>query len=564
MMDGLRILVADDNQADRLLLSSMLRKEGHAVVEAAEGIEALHCFTERAPELVLLDALMPGMDGLEVARRIKAAWHDAFVPIIFLTSLQAADELAACLDAGGDDFLTKPYNRVILRAKIAALDRLRKLHLAVREQHAALKAHHARLLDEQRGAKTIFDRVAHAGCLDASNVEYLISPKAVFNGDVLLAARTPSGNMHIFLGDFTGHGLPAAVGAMPLAQLFYSMTAKGFLMTDILREANRKLCDVLPTGMFCCAAMASFDFRRGTVEIWNGGLPAVYLVRSTGAAFEQIMSVHLPLGLSPPSQFGTATKVRELKPGERLVMSTDGIIEARDVDGRMFGAERLISILRQAGDAERALPLIRDQLTGHVRGRDRDDDHALVSVAMVAECDHPTRFSLAEGPASRGPRDWSLEFTLQAPSLPAFYPLPLLHQVLMEVPELRRRGGEIFAVLSELYSNAVDHGVAGLSSSDKETREGFDDYYERRAAALATVREGWIRFRFESRATGSDGSLRIRVTDSGCGFDYGRHAAVQSTSDARLHGRGLRLVAQLCDDLRFHGCGNDVEVFFRW
>ena len=76
-------------------------------------------------------------------------------------------------------------------------------------------------------AKSVFDNVAHNGSLSAPNIKYLLSPLSVFNGDVLLACMKPSG-MHVLLGDFTGHGLPAAIGAMPMAEIFYGMTRKGF------------------------------------------------------------------------------------------------------------------------------------------------------------------------------------------------------------------------------------------------------------------------------------------------------------------------------------------------
>src|SRR5690625_6325760 len=91
-------------------------------------------------------------------------------------------------------------------------------------------------MQEQTVAKQVFDNIAHSGCLDANNVKYYLSSLAIFNGDIMLAAMRPSGSMMVLLGDFTGHGLPAAVGAMPLAATFYGMVPKGFAMTDILRS----------------------------------------------------------------------------------------------------------------------------------------------------------------------------------------------------------------------------------------------------------------------------------------------------------------------------------------
>lgn len=273
-IESLTILIAEDNAADRLLLSTIVSRQGHRVLTAGNGLEAVALFETERPQLVLMDVMMPVMDGFEAARRIKQQAGEELVPIIFLTSLSETEALVQSLEAGGDDFLSKPYNRVILEAKINAMGRLHLLQRTVLEQRDLIVRHNEHLLNEQRVAKAVFDKVAHSGCLNASNVRYLQSPLALFNGDLLLAAYKPSGGMHVLLGDFTGHGLPAAIGAMPLAEVFYGMTAKGYPMADILREMNAKLKRILPVGVFCCATLLNLSFQRELVEVWNGGLPA--------------------------------------------------------------------------------------------------------------------------------------------------------------------------------------------------------------------------------------------------------------------------------------------------
>jgi len=294
--DRLVVLIAEDSPADRMLLSTIVAREGHRVLTAANGLEAVALFEQERPQLVLMDALMPVMDGFEAARRIKQMAGEALVPVIFLTSLTESEALVRCLEAGGDDFLAKPYNRVILVAKIKAMERLRRLQATVLEQRDLIARHNEHLLSEQRVAKAVFDKVAHSGCLDAPNIRYLQSPHALFNGDLLLAAYNPSGDMYVLLGDFTGHGLPAAIGAMPLAEVFYGMAAKGHSMPEILREMNAKLKRILPVGVFCCATLASVSFQRRTLKVWNGGLPDGYLLRADGSR-EPLVSRHLPLGV---------------------------------------------------------------------------------------------------------------------------------------------------------------------------------------------------------------------------------------------------------------------------
>ncbi len=117
------ILIADDNLTDRMILSAIVKKMGHIVLSASDGVEAVEQFKEHSPDMILLDVMMPNMNGQEAAVQIKEIAGDAMVPIIFLTSLQDASDLAACLESGGDDFLSKPYNHVILTAKINAFSR---------------------------------------------------------------------------------------------------------------------------------------------------------------------------------------------------------------------------------------------------------------------------------------------------------------------------------------------------------------------------------------------------------------------------------------------------------
>ena len=155
MANFLTVLIADDNAADRLLLSTIVSRQGHRVLTAANGLEALALFEQERPQLVLMDALMPVMDGFEAARRIRRQAGEELVPIIFLTSLSETEALVQSLEAGGDDFLSKPYNRVILEAKIRAMGRLHHLQREVLAQRDLIARHNEHLLNEQRVAKAV-------------------------------------------------------------------------------------------------------------------------------------------------------------------------------------------------------------------------------------------------------------------------------------------------------------------------------------------------------------------------------------------------------------------------
>lgn len=120
----MKILIADDSIVVRLLLSASLRKLKHEVVTATNGQEAIDLFKTNKPDLIILDILMGSMDGFECARKIRALDPEDWVPIIFLSGMVNNEDIAKGIDAGGDDYLTKPYDEIILAAKIKAMQRI--------------------------------------------------------------------------------------------------------------------------------------------------------------------------------------------------------------------------------------------------------------------------------------------------------------------------------------------------------------------------------------------------------------------------------------------------------
>jgi CheY-like chemotaxis protein/anti-sigma regulatory factor (Ser/Thr protein kinase) len=554
----LKVLVADDNPTDRMILARLVSRLGHSVVSAENGLDALVKFSFEKPDLVLLDALMPVMDGFEAARRIKLQSGENLIPIIFLTSLTETGALVKCLEAGGDDFLTKPYNPVILQAKIQAFNRMQEMHQTLQDQRDLISKQHERLLHEQELAKIIYDRVAHAGSLDAANLRYVQTAFAMFNGDILLAAYRPSGGMHILLGDFTGHGLSAAIGAMPLAEIFYSMTARGFLLRDILQEANSKLSRILPVDIFCCAVLIEINPDKGLVAIWNGGLPEVLLLGRSGELQHRVPSTHLPLGVAQADRFDPTPVVLPMASGERLLCLTDGVIESRDQAGNQFGESRVVELIA----SYEARP--HDVFYGLLQALEAfhgspEDDISLLEVVMQPLQAPPATLPQEDARHLDG-QDWQLAYTFRSASIREHNPLPFLLKVLMEVPGLRAHAGRLFTILSELYSNALEHGLLKLDSSLKLDSQGFNRYYDERNERLRQLNGGWIRVLLDHRPDPDGGVLHIEVADSGEGFVEQERGVVRD----RYAGRGLELVRALSDDLSFNPDGNQVRVEFAW
>ncbi|WP_426155721.1 ATP-binding SpoIIE family protein phosphatase [Pseudomonas sp. TSRC2-2] len=559
--EPLTVLIAEDSAADRLLLSTIVRRQGHQVLTAANGAEAVDTFKKQQPDLVLMDALMPVMDGFEAARQIKALAGEALVPIIFLTSLTESEALARCLEAGGDDFLAKPYNQVILAAKIKAMDRLRRLQATVLQQRDLIARHHDYLLNEQRVAKAVFDKVAHSGCLSAPNIRYLQSPYALFNGDLLLAAYTPAGDMHVMLGDFTGHGLPAAVGAMPLAEVFYGMTAKGYGLAETLREMNAKLKRILPVDMFCCATLLCLSVQSRSVEVWNGGMPDGYLHRMASGERVPLPARHLPLGILGAQAFDDRTDVYPMAVDDRVFLLSDGVIDTCDANDQLFGVERLQQVFAANREPDRLFEDI-EQALRDFRGQARDDV-SMVEVSLLESAQAHGAAPVYSDSGQSCPLDWSASFEFRGATLRRFNPMPFLLQLLLEVHGLRAQSGALYSVLAELYSNALEHGVLGLDSSLKRDATGFARYYEMRAARLEALQDGFVRVHLQVKPQSEGGRLVIRVEDSGEGFDVAR-VMERPVDNVRLSGRGISLVRQLGRNASWSDQGRSASVEFFW
>lgn len=557
------ILVADDDRTNRMVLSAMLQKDGHTVLVAEDGQAAVDIFETKQPDMVLMDVMMPDMDGYEATRRIKALANDRFVPVIFLTAMTDEQALAECVACGGDDFLTKPYRRIILKAKIDALVRVRQLYTTLQSQKNALTIHHQHLQREYAVAEKLFSTIVHPGCLDAPHLKYLLSPMAIFNGDLLLAARKPSGGLHILLGDFTGHGLPAAVGAIPVADIFYSMTAKGYGLGDILAETNQRLKAMLPTGIFCAACLMDLDATYSTLTFWNGGLPDLLLRKPQGGEIRRLSSQHLPLGIVDNTHLDRSVEMVGVCPGERIYAYTDGVIEASNPDDELFGQKRLEAYLTQATPPTQIFEAICAGLYAFHAGTRQRDDLTLLEITCDATLAEQTNATTAHTSASKTPMPWQVRFACSAALLRTVDPLPHILQVLVEFQGLHEHRERLYTILTELFSNALEHGLLGLDSQLKKTPQGFLAYYTTREQRLAALTEGTIIITLTHASVDGMGELTCRVEDSGPGFDIGSQQPALHDNTA-YSGRGIPLVRALCKTLTYHDRGNCVEAVYVW
>ncbi len=567
----MKILIVDDELSNRMILSAILKKESYTVVSAVNGQEAIDVFQQEEPDLVLMDIMMPVMDGYEATRKIKAISQEKFTPIIFLTAMTDEQALRRCVEVGGDDFLSKPYNQVIIKAKIDALERMSQLYNTVNKQKHELLAHQEHESKEQEVARKVFDSILNPGCLSAENIKLHLSPMSLFNGDVVLAVVKPTGGLHVLFGDFTGHGLAASLGALPLSDVFYSMTAKGYSIHDVVREINRKLKHQLPTGMFLAACLVEIDTINNILKYWNGAIPAAWLHK--GDSVVELKSRHLPLGILDDSSFSDKVDIIKINDNDKVILSTDGILEAENSSGEMFGVERFTNCLQvnmnntDSADNDREIDLfehILDTLDNFIQEQEQSDDVTL----GVISCDMAYINQLASQRGSYKkfvPTHWEFELLFYYDCIKTVDPVPLINQIMGEIQGHQIQQDKLSTVLTELFCNALDHGLLGLDSSIKSSPEGFMQFYTDKEERLNKLDSGSIKISVKNIPNNTGGDLFIIFEDSGQGFDVSSLEKTETDKEFPIFsGRGLSLIKNYCQSVSFNDVGNRVECIYSW
>lgn len=552
----MRILIVDDQATNRAILVWLLEDDGHEVIEAKDGLEAVNLFQEHEIDIVLMDVMMPVMDGLEAARKIKALCIDGnHVPIIFLTALEDDKALSECLESGGDDFLSKPYNEAVLKAKIVAHLRIRELTQQIAESNKQLTLYNNRWQREKNIVSHIFNRALEHNLSDCDNLRSHIAPASSFNGDILLSAPSPSGGLYVFLGDFTGHGLGASIGTLPIANSFDQLANRHLSVGEIAYEFNRMLLTMLPDYMFCCATLLEMNPEGNCVQLWTGGLPDGYIINADGSIKEPLVSQNIPLGIEKSEQFNKGFQVKSLAEGEKIILFTDGIVEAENLSGEFFTEQGLLDVFTK-GNTDPFSGVL-EKLNDFTQGAEQNDDITLVEVSSGV-----VKIKDTQAPSQDNYQgvNWNISFELGVEDLQRAHPVDELMSVLGAQTVLRPSKDIIGLLLAELYSNALEHGILQLSSQLKKTESGFIEYYQQREARLSALEDAYIRVSCKiMRDDERELILRIRFEDSGSGFDT--TAVMQGAKDDSF-GRGVSLIRKTCKRTEYFNNGCAVEVDF--
>jgi len=236
-------------------------------------------------------------------------------------------------------------------------------------------------------------------------------------------------------------------------------------------------------------------------------------------------------------------------------------MEAEAHDQAMFGEQRILEFIENNIHSENICDDLILEVERFCGSSDQSDDLSLVEVGLPTNRIIGEKASKAGSASKTGISDSKLSLQLRRSSLGSFDPVPFFLQALLSCSELNSHRARIFTLLSELYNNALDHGVLGLDSDLKNGSNGFARYYELRSERLAQLDDGYVTVTVDLEPTELGGSIAFEIIDTGKGFN------VKKTCDSgskNYSGRGLPLIHDLCKSVTYNKEGNQVVAVYSW
>ncbi|KIL99233.1 Pole remodelling regulatory diguanylate cyclase [Paramagnetospirillum magnetotacticum MS-1] len=331
-LEAVRVLVVDDNKMNRVLMETLLLRMGVGRVEAVEsGEKGLAAIEREKPDLVLLDVMMPGMDGFEMCRRLRRIHPLTELPVIFVTALDGPADRTACFSAGGSDMVAKPMDANEISARVGvhlrlgqAMDRLTAYQERVHDELRAARGAQAALMPTSAELSAIRERLGLV-------VDGRIESSSELGGDFWTVL--PAGQNQIFLlvADFTGHGPVAAFNVFRLHLLLSRLPRQLPSPSALLGYLNLELKAVLRPGQFAAAFAALIDVEAGTLTYAAAASPPPVLLIDGKARFLECDGA--PLGAFADAEYEESRI--DLPHGAALLAYSDALVESLGSDGTL-------------------------------------------------------------------------------------------------------------------------------------------------------------------------------------------------------------------------------------
>jgi phosphoserine phosphatase RsbU/P len=330
-----RVLLVDDAKANLDILVEGLKSD-HKISLALNGEMALQIAARMPPDLVLLDIMMPGLDGYEVCRRLRQKPETADVPIMFLSALEEVQNKTRGFEAGANDYLTKPFEMLEVKARVRSLLKAKAYSDAVKEQMAS----------ELRIAREIqmgmlpqdFAPIERAYGVSFGAV---LEPAREVGGDLYGVCASGPKRLVVFLGDVSGKGIPASMFMVRTISLARLLAREISEPEVILARLNDELAVDNPSGMFVTFLCAVFEPDSGRLVLANAGHCRPVILPAAAPPQWAVKNLGTALAFEPGLSFERTELT--LQAGDALICYTDGVTEAFNPDDECYGQDRLLA-----------------------------------------------------------------------------------------------------------------------------------------------------------------------------------------------------------------------------
>ena len=381
------LLIVDDNEANRALLARRLRRQGYTVSLAENGRQALEKLRGRRFDLVLLDVIMPEMGGYHVLEKMKQDPLLRHLPVIMISALDDLEMLARCIQKGAEDYLSKPFDAVLLRARIGSSLEKKRLHDQEEETYRALVESQKHLAAELAEAAGYVKSLLPAPLQGEVTTDWRYIPSSQLGGDAFGYRWLDGDHFAIFLLDVCSHGVGAALLSISVMNLLRSQNLPGVDFGnpgEVLTALNRAFGMESQNNLYFTMWYGVADKSTRQLLYSSGGHPPAILVTGpdrAGAQVEKLKTPGSPVGTFPDTVYPVQTTT--LQPFNRLFVFSDGAYEIVRQDGSMLTLEEFIQHLAErTADGGDDLPSTLCYLE-RARGISTfEDDLALVEVSL--------------------------------------------------------------------------------------------------------------------------------------------------------------------------------------
>lgn len=366
------ILIVEDTVSSREIMEIRLCSSGYDVITAVDGIDGLEMAKKHLPDLILLDILMPRMDGLEVCRHLKADNNLPFMPIIMVTAKTDSKDIVEGLDSGGDDYLAKPIDHTALIARVKSMLRIKELHDTVQRQAETLK----RQLKTASRVQSLFWPEIPKLAGDA-HIWAASSPAGYVGGDLYDIIQLKDNSLIAYVADVSDKGVPAALIMAALSTTLRKEAGATRGIDELLKKTNDHLYNLTKEeGYFATVILVRFWPESGTINMIRAGHPhPVWLSNVEEKSMPKLPGI--ALGVSKDATFVPSEIT--LSRGESLLLYSDGVIEAENDNQEQFGEQRLKEILASSSG-----PPFGENLSLHVQkweeATDQNDDLTILEI----------------------------------------------------------------------------------------------------------------------------------------------------------------------------------------